>query len=423
MGFSQTEPTTPTRQADYLQSGGEEAELRLARYEALVRRAQEVGAALPAERKDAFFQLVLYPVRASASLNARILKLDLAAQYARIGRPSAQHYAAAARAAQEAIAADTAHYNALAGGKWRGMMDAAPRRLPVFAEPVFPAYGSPARTDCALAFPTPLSAQGGALWFTRGMPETKTLTVIQYAAAPLRWSAENVPAGLRLSQANGTLDTTNGYEQRVAVTYDGKGATNGLQVACGDRRLAARVQVAPGAETATERERIITLPATAAGAAGWTPVDIGSLGTALRSDLALPSRDDPAGAPALDYAFHSHTKAEARLRIVAVPVHALTSANALRIAVSLDGQAPVTLDFGTVGRSDEWKRNVLSNTAVRTLPLPALKPGAHTLRIHALDPGFVLDRIEVVFDGAPVLYGPMRDSGPANVAVPAVAAR
>lgn len=405
MGFSQTEPTTPTRQSDYLQSGGEEAERRLARYAALVSRAQAIGAALPADRQDAYFQLVLYPVRAGANLNARILKLDLAAQYARMGRPSAQHYAQAAKAAQQAIAADTTHYNALAGGKWRGMMDAAPRRLPVFMEPVFPTYAAPARGDCALAFPSPLSAQGGALWFTRGVPETKTLTVIQYGATPLRWSAGQVPAGLRLSPAGGMLDAANGYEQRIAVTYDGRGETGGLQVGCGERRLAARVQLAPGADVPTEHERIITLPAAAASATGWTPVDVGSLGTAQRADFSLPSRDDPAGAPALEYAFHSHTKAEARLRIVAVPVHALTSASRLRIAVSLDGQAPVTLDFATVGRSDEWKRNVLSNSAVRTLPLPALPPGRHVLRVHALDPGFVLDRIEVVFDGAPVYYG------------------
>jgi hypothetical protein len=34
-----------------------------------------------------------------------------------------------------------------------------------------------------------------------------------------------------------------------------------------------------------------------------------------------------------------------------------------------------------------------------------LKPGAHTLRVYALDPGVVLDRIDVVMDGAPAYYG------------------
>ncbi|PWF55422.1 hypothetical protein C7C56_001960 [Massilia glaciei] len=117
MGFSQTEPTTATRRTDYMQAGGEEAELRLERYQSLVTRAQAVAAALPAGLKDAYFQLVLYPVRASANLNTRILKLELAAQYARQGRPSAHRYALQAKAAQAAIAADTAQYNEQGNGK------------------------------------------------------------------------------------------------------------------------------------------------------------------------------------------------------------------------------------------------------------------------------------------------------------------
>ena len=40
--------------------------------------------------------------------------------------------------------------------------------------------------------------------------------------------------------------------------------------------------------------------------------------------------------------------------------------------------------------------------------LARLKPGRHTLRIYALDPGVVLDRIDVVLDGAPELYGAVR---------------
>jgi hypothetical protein len=48
---------------------------------------------------------------------------------------------------------------------------------------------------------------------------------------------------------------------------------------------------------------------------------------------------------------------------------------------------------------------VLSNTAVRTTTLPRLKPGRHTIQVLALDPGVVLDRIDVVLDGAPELYG------------------
>ncbi|WP_313030582.1 hypothetical protein, partial [Massilia alkalitolerans] len=64
-----------------------------------------------------------------------------------------------------------------------------------------------------------------------------------------------------------------------------------------------------------------------------------------------------------------------------------------------------TFDYTTVGRSDEWKQNVLSNMAVRSTTLDRLQPGVHRLRVYALDPGVVLDRIDVVMDGAPPYYG------------------
>jgi hypothetical protein len=47
----------------------------------------------------------------------------------------------------------------------------------------------------------------------------------------------------------------------------------------------------------------------------------------------------------------------------------------------------------------------LSNTATRTLYRPQLDKGEHRIRIHAMDPGFVLDRIDIIPDGAPDYYG------------------
>lgn len=406
MGFSQTEPTTPTRQTDYLQSGGEEAEWRLARYQALAQRAQDIAGRLPPALRDAYFELVLYPVRSAANLNTRILKLDLAAQYARMGRPSAQLYAQQARAAQDAIGADTARYNAQASGKWRGMMDAAPRRLPVFMPPDFPAYPAAANAGkgCGIVYPAALSALGDALTFTQGRAETKTVTLVQYGARPVAWRATDAAPGLTLPVRRGTLDAGNGYEQRIAVRYDG-GAAGAFTLACGANALKVSVRLAPGAAEgiATEDDRIITLPAMSAQATGWAPVDVGSLGASLRSGLDLPSHDG--GGPSLRYRFLSHTPGHAQLRLIALPAHPLTSANGMRIGVGIDGKPATVLDYATHGRSDEWKNNVLTNMAVRTIEIPDLAPGEHTVEVQALDPGFVLDRIEVRFEGAPRYYG------------------
>jgi hypothetical protein len=408
MGFSQTEPVTATRQSDYLQSGGEEAEQRLARYEDIVRRAQAVAAMLPASRQDAYFQLVLYPVRVSANLNRRILKLDLAAQLARTGRPAAESYARQAEAAQRAIDDDTRRYNQ---GKWHGMMDAAPRRLPVFAPPVFPHYDAPERGDCTIAYPAPLSGLAGRLSFTSGRAETETITLVHYGAASVDWKAAVVADGFTLSQGQGRLDSGNGHEQRIHVRYDGKGKAGPLVLQCGGKQIKADVVLAPGAEALlpTERDRIVALPAASVPSpAGWTMLpDLGSYGAAMRSDLVLASTDLAGAArrAALEYTFVSHTAGAAAMKFVTVPVHPLTSANGVRLAYSLDGGSLQLLDFETTGRSGEWKRNVLSNTAVRTAELRTLAPGRHTLKVVALDPGVVLDRIEISFDGAPQYYG------------------
>jgi len=404
MGFSQVEPTTVTHQTAYMQSGGEEAEQRLANYAALVRRAEAVHAALPAAQRDAYFQLVLYPVRASANLNTRILKRDLAAQLARMGRPAAALYAGQAERAQRAIVEDTRLYNQ---GKWQGMMDAAPRRLPVFEPGLAASYAKPARHDCALA----LSGWSDHLAFTTGRAQVKTVTLVNYGARTLRWKAATVPDGYTLTPSSGELDGVNGYEQRIQVRYDGKAKAGQLGLECGARMVKANLRLTPGAEEQlpTEHDHIVALPSASAKAStGWTVLPgLGSYGASMRSDLRQASLELGAasGRAPLEYDFVSHTDSAARLKFVTVPAHALTSANGVRLAYSLDDGALQLLDFETFGRSDEWKRNVLTNTAVRVREVRALAPGRHRLKVYALDPGVVLDRIEIAFDGAPPYYG------------------
>ena len=59
----------------------------------------------------------------------------------------------------------------------------------------------------------------------------------------------------------------------------------------------------------------------------------------------------------------------------------------------------------TIGRSPEWKRNVLSNTARRMLAPVQFAPGSRRVRVYAMDPGFVLDRIDIVPAGLVQNYG------------------
>ncbi|MET0980538.1 MAG: glycosyl hydrolase 115 family protein [Telluria sp.] len=419
MGWSQTEPTRQVRSTDYVRTGGEEAEGRLARYAALVKRAEALEARLPAELRDAYFQLVLYPVRSSANLNTRILKLDLASEYARQQRSSPNLYTRQAREAHAGLVADAASYNTLGGGKWAHFMDIAPRRLPVFAEPAYPTWSASQRSGCGVVYPAPHSVEANALVLPAGRKASRTVTLFSYGEQAAAWSVAPGAQGVSTQAGSGTLDAANGYEQRITLDYDGA-ASPALSLQCGGSTFKLNLQVqAPlndraGAALPGERERIVVLPAGSAkpGADWEAQPGLGSSGQAMRARLALPSRKAAAlnGAAPLEYRFQTPSEGGATLRFVAVPVHALTSENRLRIAVQFDDGPLEVVDYTTVGRSDEWKQNVLSNMAVRTTSVAQMKPGVHRLRVYALDPGVVLDRIDVVMDGAPHYYGmPPRD--------------
>ncbi len=401
MGFSQVEPVTPIRIGDYTRSGGEEAYRRIDRYAALVARAEAIGAGLPADRRDAFFQIVLYPVRSAANLNTRNLTLDLAALYARQGRTTVNALSDRARAAHAGIVADTRAYNEQSNGKWRHIMDMAPRRLPVFAEPPYPKIDLPASPGCVV--------DASELVFVTGMAASHPAT-IRSNGQPADWSIGAVP-GLVADASSGRLEAGNGFERRVMFRYDAKGSIGPATVRCQGKtyRMTPRLMPAAPAGAPVAYQRVISLAPTDADGpvpGDWEQVPgLGSRGTALRTRLTLTSTGLDDTRTPLRYSFTTGAEADAELRIVGLPVHPLTSDTRLRIGVRVDDGALQVLDYETHGRSEEWKRNVLSNSAVRSLRLATLAPGRHQLRLYALDPGFLLDRIDLRLDGAPDSYG------------------
>ena len=409
MGWEQVEPNTTTRQTDYVQSDGEEAQRRLEAYSDLVARAERVAAALPADRQDAFFELVLYPVRGAANLNTRILKLDLSALYAHLGRASANLYSDQARAAQDKIVQDTAQYNNLMNGKWRFMMDMAPRKLPVFDTPEYPKWSDSGKTGCSVSFNGQYADDSAVLTFRKGKPGSQVITLFGYAPKDLAWTGKSTNASLILAADGGTLEAANGYEARLTVAHDGGDAKGNLNLTCDGKPFIVRTQILSESAVPAETYRMIAIPAASAQASPqWETIDqFGSQGQVVRSKLDLPSIDpaDAIKTAPLVYKFTSATAVGGQMQIVLLPTRPLHPGLGVRIVVSLDDGPLQVLDYATIGRSDEWRNNVLSNTGVRTIPLKMLYPGSHELKVYAIDPGVMIDRIEVDLDGATKHYG------------------
>ena len=97
---------------------------RLTGYDNLAREVERIGNLLPDYKRDAYFQLVKYPVQAAAQMNRKLLKAQLARHELAKWEES--------DVAFDSIVSLTRQYNSLKDGKWNLMMDMAPRRLPVF---------------------------------------------------------------------------------------------------------------------------------------------------------------------------------------------------------------------------------------------------------------------------------------------------
>jgi hypothetical protein len=100
-----------------------EAESVLAEYNSLLTAAERIYADIPSYMRDAFFQMVLFPVKACAQLNELYVAAAKNRLYAAQARSSANDYAAQTRCLFAADSLLMHHYNRIfANGRWNHFM-------------------------------------------------------------------------------------------------------------------------------------------------------------------------------------------------------------------------------------------------------------------------------------------------------------
>jgi hypothetical protein len=105
-----------------------EIDNRLQRFAELVKKTDAIYERLPREQRDAFYELVVYPVRGSASANEMHFR-----------NPAGR------LRAYDRIQTETHYFNEqIAGGKWRNIMSSNPRNRPSLRKPEIGAAPEPA---------------------------------------------------------------------------------------------------------------------------------------------------------------------------------------------------------------------------------------------------------------------------------------
>ena len=138
------------------------------------------------------------------------------------------------------------------------------------------------------------------------------------------------------------------------------------------------------------------------GGAGWKVIP--GLGTSGKGAIAVFPTTAPrvsidnavTGAPRADYRLSARA-GELRLRIGLLPAHPMAG-GALRLGVGIDGATPQLVSVDVKDGGPEWARGVIDGTRSAALTLTVPAGGMRLLQLYGLDPGVVIDKIEIEID-------------------------
>ena len=110
-------------------------------------------------------------------------------------------------------------------------------------------------------------------------------------------------------------------------------------------------------------------------------------------------KEDDTNAPALGFNFNCKG-GDAEAFVDFLPTFRIYPGMKLRVAVSVDNQTATLVEVpGSSGAENEngaiRSDGVQNNYTRARIPLPGLAAGRHTLKIRAVDPGAVIDRVSL----------------------------
>jgi hypothetical protein len=407
-------------------------------------KAEALYTKMPAESKDAFFQLVLHPVKASAIVTEMYDMVGKNHLYAEQGRNNANQYADKARTLFKADAdLQTQFDTELSQGKWKHFMDqphigythwnnppANVMPLLYDRQPSTAADMGVAVEGHAAAWPQPADSA----WphkthyelerFDRYGKQTRTLEVFNKGTESFKFSAKASEPWIILSYTSIQVDSS----QPITVSIDWnkapKGLAKGKVSITGTGWGGASINVSAlnsdpvpkGFKGFVEADGHVAIEAEhfskAQASSGFAWQKIPEHGRNLSSMSVFPVTDnsfvDTQHAPYLEYNIYLFNAGQLQIEGVFAPSLPFTPGRGLRYAIAIDDETPQIIDVvKDVNDAAAWEESVRSEVRKAVSTHTVNKAGEHKLRIYALDPGVTLSRIVVNTGGLlPSYLGP-----------------
>jgi len=409
-------------------SYGDEGHLRYAELSDLLARAEAISQKLPADRVDAFYEMVLFPLRESTLTLQKYVAADVTDLYAAQNRrKSVKAHQDSAKAAYASIMKELDYYNTqLASGKWNKIMNpynpALPtiEGLPALADVPAPVTGS----ALGVVVEGQLQEAPATLTFSNYTEDVRTFDIFTKSDSTFDWSATTSDTWIHLSQASGTIQD----EQQVQVSIDwakaptgnttgtihiaaGTSATRDISVQLSNPTSPSKTDLSGYVEAngyvSIEAEHFTTNKSR--GDSEWRVLPaLGRNGDSVKvfPDLSTPTTSNFAStSPSLDYHIYFFSTGTFPVTIYRIPT--LNEVGACRIAVSLDDGTPQVLTGVNSVADAGWQLAILRQIEKLTATIQVKTTGYHTLHLFKVDPSMIVDRIVIDTGGLqPSYLGP-----------------
>lgn len=419
----------------------------------LAHEADSVGQLMPQAYKDAYYQLVLYPVKASAGVAEIYLAAAKNRLYARQGRVTANDYARRVEELYTVDTAMTAYYNkVLAGGKWEKMMSDIHLGYTKWSMPKRDSVPQVVRVE-PLSKPTMgVAVEGCETLSPEGELELPVfdnfenrkyyIDIFNRGTGTFDFKVKTDEPWMDVSLRKGKVET----ESRIWVGIDWTklkaGETEGILYICREReRVPIRLRVVKadlpvpveGHWFGNACGNEFSVPAWQFNAchpgryAKWTFLpDLGrGEGCMGLSPVTAPSATSFEDAPCLEYQVYFPKTGTQTVCLGVLPTQDVMPERGLRLAFGLDGGIVRTLDArqGFVDTFSEYTpKNLKKSPKLKPLPprnktlklingdgfcrneifdnlrwltaeFEVEKPGLHTFKVYMVDPEIVLEQL------------------------------
>ena len=406
----------------YSQLNYREADRVSAELTALVEQAEFIYEELPRRYRDAFYQLVLHPVKSVYANNELYNATAKNRLYAQQGRADSADYATRARDMFALDAALTERFHKLKGGKWNHMMSQTRigythwNNPPANTLPVLYDYQPHNQPDMGVAVegnPTPWPLPQNSLTlpeFSPYGPASHYIDVYNRGTAPFDFNATPSDDWISLSQTQGTVDGS--LRLFVGIDWDQlpPGKHTGQVLIRGTGWGGAQVQIKaflPDAETRAqvrgyvEADGYIAIEAPnfsarqAADNIQWEVIPQhgrteGAISPLPVSDHSFTELDK---APWVEYDLYLFNAGEITVEGIFAPSLDFVPDRGLRYGISLGDETPQVVDILSDLSTEAWEESVTQAARKARSTHTIDTPGAYTLRIYALDSGVTLQKL------------------------------